>query len=341
MEINKVLQTLADADGVSGEETRAAEIALGFLKNYTDNCYIKNGNVIGEFGKRKEGRPHILLDAHLDQVGFIVTFITEDGFLKVGNCGGVDRRLVLAQKVTIHGKKDVIGTISSIPPHLSDGDESVPEISDLFIDIGMTKKEAEDIISLGDRVTFNSEYKELLGTRVTGKAFDDRSGVTAILYAIDLLKNELDKLDCSFSALFSTQEEIGERGACIGGYSIMPDYAIAVDVSFAYTEGENRAYCGALGKGGMIGISPCLDRDFSNDLIRIAKEKNIPYQYEVMSGLTSTNADRFAVAGEGAKSVTLSIPLKYMHTPVEIIDLNDIKYVGELIAEYIRGVGNV
>lgn len=340
MNITEVLKSLSNSDGVSGEETEAAEKALEYLKEYTDICHIKNGNVIGEFGTRTEKKPHILLDAHIDQIGFIVTYITDDGFLKVGKCGGIDRRLTAAQKVTVHGNKKIMGTVSSIPPHLINSEKKVPEIEDLFIDIGMSKKEAEKFVSLGDKITFNADFMQLTGTKVTGKALDDRAGVTAVLYALSLLKDDISNLKCSFSVLFSTQEELGERGAKIGGFEIMPDYAIAVDVGFGFTDGEDKTKCGILGKGGMIGISPCLDKDLSDRLTKIAVTNNIPCQYEVMSGLTSTNADQFSVTGKGAKTVTLSIPLKYMHTPVEIIDTDDIKYTGELLAEYIRSVDN-
>ena len=142
----------------------------------------------------------------------------------------------------------------------------------------------------------------------------------------------------SVDDLFSTQEELGERGACIGAFDIDPDIALAVDVSFGRVLGDKESESGELGKGPMIGISPSLSREVSNKLIDICKEKNIPWQPEVMSGLTSTNADRFSVNKCGCKACTVSIPLKYMHTPAEIIDTRDVKETGRLLAEYIRSV---
>lgn len=339
MNLTKTIMALSNAAGVSGEETAAAESALSYLKKYTDDCCIKNGNVIGNFGERVEGKPHILLDAHIDQIGFIVTFITDDGFIKVGNCGGIDRRLVLAQQVTIHGKENLTGVIISTPPHLEqDGDEGkVPEMSDIYVDTGLSKEKLEEIVSLGDKIIFYAECKELLNGRITGKALDDRAGVAAILYAVDKLKNA--ELSCSYTVLFSTQEEIGERGAMIAAFDIEPDYAIAVDVGFGLTADDSREKCGILGKGGMIGISPSLSKELSDKLTKVAEKEKIPHQFEVMSGLTSTNADRFSVTKGGVKAVTLSIPLKYMHTPVEVIDVYDVKNVGKLLAEYIKREG--
>ena len=336
MDITKTLFELSSAYGVSGEEGTAADTALKMLREYTSDCYIKNGNVVGNFGKRKEGVPHILLDAHIDQVGLIVTYINDSGFLSISNVGGIDRRLLPAQRVKVHGKKVINGVVCSVPPHLSKNEDKVGDIDEFFIDIGLNKDEAEKIVSTGDRISFATIPEKLLGTRISGCAYDDRSGVASILYALELLKN--DKPKCSFTVLFSTQEELGERGACIGAFDIDPDIALAVDVSFGRMLGDKESESGELGKGPMIGISPSLSREVSNRLIDICKEKKIPWQPEVMSGLTSTNADRFSVNRCGCKACTVSIPLKYMHTPAEMIDTKDVEETGRLIAEYVRGI---
>ena len=336
MDITKTVMELSAAYGVSGEENSAADLALNKLREYTSDCYIKSGNVVGNFGTRKEGVPHILLDAHIDQVGLIVTSICDSGFLSVSNVGGIDRRLLPAQRVKVHGKKVIDGVVCSVPPHLSKNEDKVGDIDEFFIDLGLSKEEAEKIVSLGDKISFATVPEKLLGTRVSGCAYDDRSGVASILYTLELLKN--DKPNCSYTVLFSTQEELGERGACIGAFDIDPDIALAVDVSFGRVLGDKESESGELGKGPMIGISPSLSREVSNKLIDICKEKNIPWQPEVMSGLTSTNADRFSINKCGCKACTVSIPLKYMHTPAEIIDTKDVEETGRLLAEYIRGV---
>ncbi|NLP26779.1 MAG: M42 family metallopeptidase [Clostridiales bacterium] len=325
----------ANISGVSGDEDRASELALEYLEKYSNDVQIKNGNVIANIGKRTEDKLHVMLDAHIDQIGMICTYITDDGFVKVGNVGGLDRRLLMGQRVTIHGKRNITGIIASTPPHLASGDDKkVPKMEDICIDTGYKKVELEEIISLGDSITFATECKELVGGRITGKAFDDRCGVVAIICALEQLKGE--DLPCSLSVVFSAQEEVGERGAKIAAYEINPDIAIAVDVSFAYTADDVEYKCGKMGEGAMIGISPSLSRIISEKLIVAATTSNIPYQIEVMSGLTSTNADQFSVNRCGAKACTVSIPLKYMHTPVEVIQISDVEDTGRLIAEFIR-----
>lgn len=339
LELKNVIFDLSSADGMSGEESCAAQYALKYLKNYTDDCFIKNGNVIGNFGNRKNGTPHILIDAHIDQVGLIVTNIYESGFIGFSNVGGIDRRLLPAQQVCIHGKKKLAGVVCSTPPHLSGSDNKINKIEDFYIDTGMSFEAVSNIVEPGDRITFASMPKELLNDRITGPALDDRSGVASILYALELLRNQ--KYECSFSVTFSAQEELGERGAKIAAFDIDPDIALAVDVSFAYCLGDREYECGKMGQGPMIGISPSLSREISDKLIEISKNENIPYQLEVMNGLTSTNADQFSVNRTGCKACTVSIPLKYMHTPSEIIQIDDVENTGRLIAAYIRSVSNV
>lgn len=295
--------------------------------------------MIGNFGNRKNGTPHILIDAHIDQVGLIVTNIYESGFIGFSNVGGIDRRLLPAQQVCIHGKKKLAGVVCSTPPHLSGSDNKINKIEDFYIDTGMSFEAVSNIVEPGDRITFASMPKELLNDRITGPALDDRSGVASILYALELLRNQ--KYECSFSVTFSAQEELGERGAKIAAFDIDPDIALAVDVSFAYCLGDREYECGKMGQGPMIGISPSLSREISDKLIEISKNENIPYQLEVMNGLTSTNADQFSVNRTGCKACTVSIPLKYMHTPSEIIQIDDVENTGRLIAAYIRSVSNV
>lgn len=338
MDIQQTLFSLCEAIGVSGDEFSASETACNILKEYAPDSYIDAfGNVIGNIGQRCEGKPHVLLDAHIDQIGFIVTYITDSGFLKVSNCGGLDRRLFLAQEVTVLGKRAIKGVITSTPPHLEKDNKTVPEIDDIYIDIGMTKEAAEKIVSYGDRVIINSNFVNLLGDRVTSKAIDDRSGVVSILYALDKIKGK--DLPCSVSVLFSAQEETGERGAKTAVYDINPDIAIAVDVSFGLTSEDSEYKCGKITKGVMIGVAPSLNRKLSNEMIRLAKKANIPYQLEIMNGETGTNADAFSISRSGVKAVTLSIPLKYMHTPVEVISIKDIETTGDLIAEYLLNGG--
>ncbi|WP_294412950.1 M20/M25/M40 family metallo-hydrolase [uncultured Ruminococcus sp.] len=335
MDIRSTVVSLSEISGTSGSESKAAQLALGMLREYCPDAEIINGNVTGKFGVHREGLPSLLLDAHIDQIGFAVTYITDDGFIKVGNIGGIDRRLLPAQPVVVHGSRDIKGVICSVPPHLTSGGSEVLEMDDVAIDTGLTKEELEKLVALGDSVTFDVTCRDLIGSCITGGALDDRCGVVSILYALELLKGS--DLAYNVTVLFSTQEEVGERGAKTGAFEIDPDIALAVDVSFAYAIGEEESKCGYLGKGPMIGISPSLSREISEELINTAKSADIPYQIEVMSGLTGTNADRFSVNRCGAKACTVSIPLRNMHTPVEVIDLTDVEQTAKLLAAYIRG----
>jgi len=333
MNLKETIFTLSETSGASGNEEKISAVVLGMLRKYAPDAEIKNGNVIGNYGTFQENLPLLVLDAHIDQVGFIVTYITDEGFIKFNQLGGIDRRLLPAQPVTIHGKKDIKGVICSIPPHLTSGNTEVLKFEDMAIDTGLTKSELEENIQYGDSITYDVKCRELTGSRITGKALDDRCGIASILYALELLQDR--KLKYNVTVIFSAQEELGERGAKIGAFEVNPDIALAVDVSFAYAIGEDEKKCGYLGKGAMIGISPSLSREISYSLINKAKEKNIPYQIEVMEGMTSTNADRYSVNREGAKTCTVSIPLRNMHTPVEVIDLKDVELTGRLIAEFI------
>lgn len=334
LDIKNTLKEVTSRVNIGNYDNGLISYLCDILRLYTNDVYTKNGNVIANFGNREDNKPHILLDAHLDQVGFIVTYITDDGFIKVSNVGGLDRRLLSAQEVTIHGKNDILGVVCTLPPHLKSNSEEVPTIDDICIDTGYSKSQLEEIVSLGDYVTFNKEFLSLIGDRVSSPSLDDRCGIVTLLKVAEMLHNQ--DLNCSYTIMFSNQEEVGERGALIGAYSINPSHAIEVDVSFGLSSSENPQKCGELGKGSMIGFAPVLDRSMSNTMVDIAKECNIPYQIEVMNGETGTNADRFSVTRSGVKCVTISIPLRYMHTPVEVIDLKDIDYSAKLIVEYIK-----
>ena len=332
MELKKDLFALAEAYGAAGSESPAAETACAMLRDFCPDAHIISGNVIGTFGEKREGLPLLVLDAHIDQIGFVVTSITDEGFVKFDQLGGIDRRIIAAQPVIIHGRRDVQGVICSVPPHLSGGNE-IPKYEDTAIDTGMSHNELAEIISEGDSITFDVKCRSLLGERVTGGALDDRCGAAAILYALELAKGK--KLCYNVTVVFSCQEEVGERGAKIGAYQLDPDIAIAVDVSFAMAKGENERKCGKLGEGPMIGVSPSLSREITDGLVAAAQSREIPYQLEVMNGTTGTNADRYSVNRGGCKACTVSIPLRNMHTPVEVIDLTDVRQTAELIAAYI------
>ena len=336
MEINKVLEKLCCAVGVSGSEEGASEVACELLKEYADNASVdKFGNVTAFIGDKNNGKKTLLLEAHIDEIGFIVTYIDDKGFIKTAECGGTDRRLYAAQTVTIHSKHPVRGVISTLPPHVSSDSKSAMKKEDIVIDTGYNKETLEKLVALGDRITIDGKFSVLSGTRVSGKAIDDRGGVAAVLYALSLLKDK--EADYNIAVLFASQEETGSRGAIIGAYNSEADYCLATDVSFAYTPGAKKEKCGIMGKGAMIGISPVLSEEVTEKLKAVASDKNIPVQFEVMGGETGTDADEISVIKSGIKTGLISIPLKYMHTPVEVVDTEDIKAVGKLMYKFAVG----
>lgn len=327
----ELLKKLTSAVGVSGAEGNVVDLLKEMLAPYGDVTVDALNNVYCTFG---EGY-HILLDAHLDEIGFVVKAITDDGFIKVSNVGGIDRRMLLASEVSVWGDKEYRGVISTLPPHLqkADDENNAPEIDNIAIDIGLSKDEAIKHISLGDRVTFKRNFEKLLGNQICSSVLDDRSGVCAIILALDELKN----INAKFTIMFSSHEEVGTRGAKVGPYNRDIDEAIAVDVSFGYTPMCKKSDCGEIGKGPMIGISPILDKANSNALISVVKDNDIPYQVEVMGGgHTGTNADVISISEYGIKTSLISIPQKYMHSPIEIVDVTDVENVAKLIVAYAK-----
>ena len=336
--MKELLEKLCGAAGVSGAEGNAAETAAKLLAEYApDAATDKFGCVSGFIGDRNNGKPTVMLEAHIDEIGFIVTYIDDDGFLKVGNCGGTDRRLYAAQTVTVHTEGgDISGVICTLPPHVASDSSKSMKTEEVAIDIGYTSREAaEKVVSPGDRVTIDNTLAALCGTRVTSKALDDRAGVAAVLYALELTKGR--ELPYNVEVLFASQEEVGSRGAVIAAYRSRADVALATDVSFAYTADEKKHECGTMGKGAMIGISPVLDREITAELKKLAAEQKIPHQFEVMGRDTGTDADDISVSHGGIRTGLISIPIKYMHTPVEVADTEDIKAVSRLMAAFITG----
>lgn len=334
MELLKILTELCAQRGVSGDEKNASEKAAQLLREYSDVTTDAFGNVYGIVGTHEQSKQTLLLEAHIDEIGMIVTYIADDGFLKISACGGTDERVLTAQQVTVCGRQSLTGVVTSIPPHLQkDGESS--ESGSYYVDIGMTKQQAEKVVSLGDRVLVENELEIMREHIVTSKSLDDRSGVAAVLWVLDKLKGK--QTNYNISVLFAAQEETGERGAQTGAYRLSPDLAVAVDVSFAKTHFESEEDCGIMGRGVMIGVAPSLCAELSDAFINTAKQSDIPYQIEVMNGKTGTDADKISVTKSGVKTVTLSIPLKYMHTPTEVLDLRDIDYTASLIAEFAQG----
>lgn len=326
----ELLKKLTSVPAVSGYENNLYSVLCDILKEYGEVTTDAMNNVYCTFG---EGY-HFLLDAHIDEIGFVVTEITDDGFIKFDKIGGIDTKCLPAFEVTVWGKENISGVISTLPPHLQNAEEEkkAPKLSDLSIDTGYSKEQLENIVSLGDRITFKKQFTTLLNDQVSATSLDDRSGAAAIILAAEKLKN----MPCKVTIMLSSQEEVGTRGAKIGPYLKNVDEAISVDVSFAYTPDCDKTECGEISKGAMIGFSPILNREMSETLVKLAKEKKIPFQKEIMAGRTGTNADVISISESGIKTALISIPEKYMHQRVEVVDINDVKAVSDLICAYVE-----
>ncbi len=343
MNLIEELISLTSAAGLPGAEDEIREVSKEKLNIFCDSVTVsKRGGLLGEI---KGVGPKVVLDAHMDQVGFIVTEICDNGFVKFDKCGGIDERCLSALEVEILGAERVYGVISTVPPHLKskDDDGKAKKASDLAIDTGLTKEEAEKIISKGDRILPKFGFNKLLGSEVSSGALDDRSGMLVVLRALEII-NEACKdgknNKPSVLASFSVSEEVGGRGASTNAYDYNADYAIVVDVSFDKTPGCTSKECGIIGKGPMIGKGPVVSREVSTALETLAKEKNIPYQYEILPSRTGTHADELSSLGTGVKVGMVSFPLKYMHTPTEVINMEDVENSALLIAVYCLSLAN-
>lgn len=333
MNIKDTLFRLSNASAV-GSITEASDIAFDILSNYADTIRANGLTVIGKLKGKSDYT--IMLDAHIDEVGFIVTDVDENGFITAAKCGGIDLRTLPARPVTVHGKKDVAAVFCSTPPHLSKGDEVFNDISAIKLDTGLGEK-AADIVSAGDYITYRTKACSLFGSRVTGKSFDDRAGVVCLLELAERLSKK--QLPCNVVFSICDGEELGLRGAKTSAFRIQPDEAVAIDVSFGDGPDISPDDCGKLSSGAMIGISPVLDKEISDRLIKTARKSDIPFQTEVMGGTTSTDSDVISVTANGVRTGLISIPLRNMHTDVEVIDTEDIKSVCDILEDYILSGG--
>ncbi len=333
MELKSTLRALCVASGVNGCR-EAADVAATVLSEFTEEIRRdRMGNVLGVLRSDTPNAPTLLLEAHVDEIGFTVTEIDDNGFLKVAPCGGADNRALSAAPVTVLSAPPCNGVFCSTPIHLAKDDAPLTELTERGIDVGMIAEEARSRIPLGTRAVFAAHFEELLGDRVCSKALDNRAGVAAILYALSLLKG--NALPFNLAVAFCVQEELGLRGAKTAAFGIKLDAAIVVDVSFAHTPDADKAACGTLGGGVMLGISPILDNNMTESLRELAEKRNLPLQCEVMGETTGTNADVISVTADGVPTVLLSIPLKFMHTPSEVVSLRDVETVARLLAVFV------
>ncbi len=331
--LENTIQALSDLRGISGFEYRISDEIVNLFKPYCDE--IKEdalGNIIA-LKKGNKGTKKIMLEAHCDEIGLLVSDIDENGFLSFVNIGGVDSRILPSAEVIVHGKRDIKGVIGAKPPHLQDSDEENKsiKIKDMSIDTGLSKEEVKENIIIGSPVTLSQSVGMLLNNNLSLKTLDDRAGVAAIL---EIFK-KLDKIDADLYASISVQEEVGLRGARVSAFSIMSDFAIAIDVCHAITPDNSKEAFNS-GSGVVITVGPNIHPKISQKLSDIAKKYDIKTNIEVSNGDTGTDAWAIQVAGNGIPTGLLSIPLKYMHTSVETMSLDDFSALVFLIEKFLK-----
>lgn len=334
-ETQTLLWEMSAATGVSGREEAISAYIQAYLEPY-GRCYTTPlGSLVCQLSPVTENGTHLMVCAHMDEIGFVVTHIGEDGFLQISNVGGIDRKLMTAACVWVHGREgDLPGVICSTPPHLQKGDsKDIPPIDELYIDLGLPQEQVRAKVRLGDRVTFDTAPALLVDGCVSAKAQDDRACCAAVMLAGRALAQQ--QLNCGVSLVFSTMEEVGSQGAQTAANALAPTHAVVLDVSFAHSPDAEARKCGKLKAGPMLGIAPILDNGVTDRLMQLAEEQKIPLQYEVMNGSTGTDADDIAVSGRGVRTGLLSIPQRYMHTPIETIAPEDVEQTAKLLAAYI------
>ena len=335
MELKTLLKELTDSFSI-GHLDGAREI----IGRYLDFCKVENVGSNGLIATLDKGYDKtILFDAHIDEIGMVVTDISDSGFITVSNVGGIDLRHLPSKEVIVHGKEKVLGVFSSTPPHLlKDEEKCADSIDKIKIDTALGKK-AKEIISKGDFVTFKNTFLSLSENRVSAKSLDNRAGCATLILLAHLIKDKT--LPANVVFMFSDSEELGLRGARTAAYDINTDEAIVIDVSFGDAPGISPLKCGKLGGGAMIGISPILDNDIKDKFLSLADNNNIPCQKEVMSESTGTNADVISTLKSGIKTGLVSLPLRNMHTDCEVIDLRDIENTAKLLSLYVLSGGNL
>lgn len=340
------LKLLIDAMSPSGFEEDAAKLWKNYVAGFADEVEGDvHGNSVGIINP--DGRPRVMLAGHIDEIGYMIKYIDKDGFLYFSTIGGIDTHLMPGERVWIKGKKEIVlGIIGREPIHQLEKEkrDKVAKIEDLFIDIGVKeKKEAEELVSVGDAAVPAVSFKELKNDRVTGRGFDDRAGAFVVAETLRLLSKE--KIEAGVYGVATVQEEVGLRGAKTSAFRISPDVGIAIDVTFtsdypALKAETKRVKFGdiKIGKGPVIARGPNINSKVFDMLVETAQKKKIPYQIEGISKATGTDANVIQLTKEGVATGLVSIPNRYMHTPVELVSTEDLVNVSKLLAAFIKRV---
>lgn len=339
-----LLSALTGAPGPSGYEGPARAIWRTSVREFAAEV---QGDVHGSVTAtvNPNGAPRVMLAGHIDEIGLMISQIDDRGFLRFVPIGGHDPIVLVGQRVVVYGATGPVpGVIGRKANHLLRGDErkKVPEIADLWIDIGAEDQDdAESVVAVGDPITFATRLERLRGDRLMAKAFDNRVGAYVAAETARAVAG--GSLDAAVFAVATSQEEIGYRGAITSAARIRPDVAIAIDVGFGLDHPEvssehRRRGEMRLGKGPQIGRGPNVNPVVYDLLVAAARDEGIPYQIDPTPGESGTDAWAIQVAHHGVATGVVSVSLRYMHTPVEVLSTSDLDWTVALLAAFIRRV---
>jgi endoglucanase len=338
------LRKLVNTPSPTGHESRGQRVWLDYVSQFADTTFSDAyGNCVAVLNKG--GSPRLMLAAHADEIAMAVNYIDADGFIYVRKMGGIDAAITKAQRVTIHTRNGPVrGVVGNVAPHLQkmDGDAKLPKIHDLFIDIGVSStKDAEKLVRVGDPITLVDEFELLRNDLAIARAFDNRIGTFAVAEAARLLSSGKTKLRAEVCAVSNIQEEVGLLGARQIAYSLKPDVALVVDVTHATDYPTvSKAQHGdvKVGAGPALTHGGCNHPEVVRRLEELAKAKNIPLQHEAMSASSGTDTDVIFWTRGGIASALISLPNRYMHSPVEIVSLKDLEKIPELMAAFAQSL---
>jgi len=336
------LKNLIETPSPSGFEQPVQEVVRSWARPYADEVRTdRHGNVLAVL--HPGGQPRIMLAGHCDQIGLMVQYIDENGYLYVQPIGGWDMQILLGQNLTVWTRQGPVpGVVSRRAPHLLNSDErnKVPQFTDVWIDIGANdRKDAEELVSLGDPVTFALGYRELRNRLALGPAMDDKVGVWTVMEALRLLHGR--PLQAAVYCVSTVQEEIGLRGATTSAYGIHPTVGIAVDVCHATdTPGNDKKQLGdtRLGAGPAVFRGANINPRVFQRLEETARTREIPVQVRGSPRATGTDANVIQLSRDGVAAGLLGIPNRYMHSPVEVVCLDDLERTARLLAEFCASV---
>lgn len=316
---------------ITGFEENAAKFIEKSMKPLCDNVKIDTmGNVIAFKKGNGKNKAKILFETHYDQIGIMITKIEENGILRFTNIGGINKKALPGKRVKIFGKEEVFGIIGTKPPHLMSNEEikKIDPIDKLFIDCGFNKDEIEKKVSVGDVGIIDFEPTRLLGSSYMSAGFDDKAGAIVLYMAANIISKMQPYHDIYFC--FSVQEEVGLRGATTAAFAIDPDFAISCDVTFGDPVGNPLKL--TIGKGPSISFGPGHTPGFVKKIKEIAEFEDIPYQFEIEPRPAGTDAAVIQITRKGVRTALLGIPLRYMHSQVEIINMKDLYRAAKLYA---------